>query len=125
MSFIDDTFAAVPGPLLRSWGQDLVYIKTTGTETYSPSTGNVTSTETSITIRAVITKVNPQEFDGSYQTTDLKIIFGNEELGDYIPTIRDRIQYQDAGTTKVARIIDVNSYRGERPVLHILIARPQ
>ncbi len=125
MALIDTIFQPIPVSLLADFGQNVTYIKAGTTETYNPVTGSITSTETSTTVRAFIGKIEPKEFEGFYQTTDLKVIIGTSELGTYYPTIRDRIQYTEAGTTKVARIIDINTYRGDNPVLHTLIVRPQ
>ena len=125
MSLIDTTFAPIPGPLLSDWGSNITYIKSAQTETYNPTTGQVYGAETSVTVRAIITQVNPEEFDSTYQTTDLKLIIGNTELGAYIPSIRDRIEYTENSTTKTARIINTKTIRGDSPIYHTLIARPQ
>lgn len=125
MALIDTIFQPIPASLLADFGQNVTYIKAGTTETYNPATGAITSTETNITVRAYIGKIEPKEFEGFYQTTDLKFIIGTSELGTHYPTIRDRIQYTEAGVTKVGRIIDINTYRGDNPVLHTLIVRPQ
>ena len=125
MSLVDDVFRDIPAPLLTTWGQDLTYVKAATTETYDPSTGTISGTETNVTVKGIITKLNPKEFRGQYQTTDIKIIIGNSELGNYYPNVRDRIEYTEAGSTRVGRIIDVDTYRGEQAVLHNLIVRPQ
>lgn len=125
MSLIDTTFAPIPGPLLSDWGSNITYIKSAETETYNPTTGQVYGAETSVTVRAIITQVNPEEFDSTYQTTDLKLIIGNTELGAYTPSIRDRIEYTENSTTKTARIINTKTIRGDSPIYHTLIARPQ
>jgi hypothetical protein len=125
MGLIDTTFGSIPAQLLSDWGTNITYIKAGTTETYSPATGAITSTETSLTVRAYIGKVEPKEFEGFYQTTDIKVIIGTKELGTYYPTVRDRIQYTEGGATKVGRIINVQSYRGDNPVLHTLLVRPQ
>lgn len=124
MSLIDTVFAAIPAPLLSDWGYNLTYIKQTAS-TYNATTGSLTNTNTNITVRGVITQANPEEFEGFYQTNDLKIIIGNAELGNYYPNIRDTIQYTEAGTTRTARIINVKTYRGDSPIMHVLLARPQ
>lgn len=125
MSLIDTTFAPIPGPLLADWGQNVTYIKAAQTETYNPTTGTVYGAETSLTVRAIITQVNPEEFDSTYQTTDLRVIIGNTELGTYVPSIRDRIEYTENGSTKTARIINTKTIRGDAPIYHNIIARPQ
>ena len=125
MSQIDTVFQPIPAPLLKDWGQTITYIKTSTPRTYDPTTGNVTGADTNVTVKGVITRVNPRESEGLYQTTDIKVIIGTAELGTYYPTEADRIQYDQAGVTREAKIIAITSYRGDNPVLHTLIARPQ
>jgi len=125
MGRIDTTFAPIPASLMKEWGQNITYIKTSTPRTYNPTTGAVTGADTNVTVKAVITRVNPRESEGLYQTTDLKIIIGTDELGTYYPTEADRVQYQQAGATREAKIISVTTYRGDNPVYHSLIVRPQ
>ena len=125
MGLIDTTFAPLPTTLLADWGQDITYIKTTTPRTYNPTTGAVTGADTNVTVKAVISRLSAREAEGLYQTTDLKVIVGTDELGTYYPTEADRIQYTQAGATREAKIIAITSYRGDNPVMHVLIARPQ
>ena len=125
MALIDDTFGAIPAQILADWGIDITYIKTTTPRTYDPTTGEVFGSDISVTLKAVITRVSPREAEGLYQTTDLKVIIGASELGTYYPTEADRIQYTQAGATCEAKIIAITTYRGDNPVYHSLIVRPQ
>ena len=125
MGLIDDTFAPIPASLLVDWGQNITYIKTVTPRVYDPTSGSVNGADVSVTVKAVITRVTPRESEGLYQATDVKFIFGSNELGTYYPTEADRIQYTQAGVTREAKILNVNTYRGDAPVLHIVIARPQ
>jgi len=125
MGLIDTTFASIPTSLLADWGQDLTYIKTTTPRTYDPTTGDVTGADTSVTVRGVILRLTPRESEGLYQNTDVKVIIGSSELGTYYPTEADRIQYTQDGVTREAKIINITSYRGDNPVMHVLIVRPQ
>jgi len=125
MSLIDDTFASIPAGILADWGQTITYIKTTTPRTYDPTTGNVTGADTNVTLKGVITRLTPRESEGLYQTTDLKVIIGNSELGTYYPTEADRIQYTQDSVTREAKIIAITSYRGDNPIMHTLIVRPQ
>jgi hypothetical protein len=125
MSQIDSTFAGIPAPILAKWGHDITYLKTSQSRTYNPDTGVVSGYDTLVTVKAVISRVNPREYEGLYQATDIKVIMGTEELGSYYPSELDRLQYQQDGATREAKIISVTSYRGETPVLHTVIARPQ
>jgi len=125
MSQIDSTFAGIPAPLLAKWGHTITYIKTNSARAYNPTTGAITGTDTNVSLKAVISRVNPREYEGLYQATDIKVIMGTEELGSYYPSERDRIQYLQDGVTREAKIISITSYRGETPILHTVIARPQ
>ena len=125
MSQIDSTFAGIPAPILAKWGHTITYIKTNPARSYNPTTGAITGTDTNVSLKAVISRVNPREYEGLYQATDIKVIMGTEELGSYYPSELDRLQYQQDGATREAKIISVTSYRGESPILHTVIARPQ
>jgi hypothetical protein len=125
MGLIDTTFAPLPTSILADWGQDITYIKTTTPRTYNPTTGAVTGADTNVTVKGVILRLNPRESEGLYQATDVKVIIGTSELGAYYPTEADRIQYTQAGVTREAKIVAITSYRGDDPVMHTLIVRPQ
>lgn len=125
MGLIDDVFGGIPKSLLDDWGQDITYIKTNLPAAYDPTEGTIFKSETSVTVKALITSVNPSEYEGVYQTTDLRLIFGASELGDYFPNGADRIQYTQAGETREAKLISIETRRGEKPILHTVIARPQ
>lgn len=125
MSLVDDTFAPIPPALLADWGQSLTYIKTSTSRTYNPTTGAVKGADTPVTVRGLITNLNSRESEGLYQATDIRIIISATELGSYYPTELDRIQYPQAGATREAKILSVTTYRGDSPIYHTLIARPQ
>jgi len=125
MAKIDDVFGNVPASILSTWGQTLTFVKTTTPRTYNPTTGDVTGSDTNVSVKGVITEINSSEDEGLYQTTDLKIVIGANELGDYYPTEADRVQYPQAGATREAKIIRIQTARGDKPIFHTLIVRPQ
>jgi hypothetical protein len=125
MGLIDTTFAPLPTAILAEWGQDITYIKTSTPRTYNPTTGSVNGADISVTVKGVILRLTPRESEGLYQSTDVKVIIGSSELGTYYPTEADRIQYTQAGVTREAKIINITSYRGDNPVMHTFIVRPQ
>ena len=125
MSFIDNTFKSLPEQLLGTFGIDVTYIKTATSQTYDTTTGEVSGSDTNISMKALISNVSGSTYEGSSQSTDLRIIFGNKELGTYYPKVKDSIQYAEDGVNKVARIISINTSRGDNPILHTVIARPQ
>ena len=125
MAAIDDIFKSIPTQVLSQFGQDLTYIKTLTPRNYNPTTGAVIGSDTSVTVKGIISQINSSENEGVYQTSDLSVLIGAEELGDYYPTQADRIQYTQAGSTVEAKIISVRTYRGDQPVYHSLVVRPQ
>ena len=125
MSFIDNTFKSLPEQLLGTFGIDVTYIKTATSQTYNTTTGEVSGSDTNISMKALISNVSGSTYEGSSQSTDLRIIFGNKELGTYYPKVKDSIQYAEDGVNKVARIISINTSRGNNPILHTVIARKQ
>ena len=125
MALIDDIFGGIPKNLLADFGRDITYVKAGLPQTYNPTTGAVTNTETTVTVKALISSVNIAESEGLYQSTDIKVIFGADELGTYYPLVADRLQYTQAGETREAKIFSVVTQRGDDPILHTVIARPQ
>jgi len=125
MAAIDNIFGAIPAQVLSQFGQDLTYIKTTTPRTYNPTSGAVTGSDTNVTVKGIISQINSSENEGVYQTSDLSVLIGAEELGNYYPTQADRIQYTQAGSTVQAKIISIRTYRGDEPIYHSLVVRPQ
>jgi hypothetical protein len=125
MAKIDDVFGSVPASILSTWGQTLTFVKSTTPKTYNPTTGAVTGSDTNVSVKGVITRISSNEDEGLYQTTDVKIIIGANELGDYYPTEADRVQYPQAGVTREGKIINIQTARGDNPIFHTLIVRPQ
>ena len=125
MSFVDNTFKGLPEQLLNKFGINVTYIKTATSQTYNTTTGEVSGSSTNISMKALISNVSGSTYEGTSQSTDLRIIFGNKELGTYYPKVKDSIQYAEDGVNKVARIISVSTSRGNNPILHTAIVRPQ
>ena len=125
MAAIDDIFGSIPAQVLSQFGQDITYIKTTTPRTYNPTTGAVTGSDTNVTVKGVISVINSSEDDGTMQSTNVRVLIGANELGDYYPTQADRVQYTQAGSTVEGKIISVTTYRGDSPVYHSLSVRIQ
>jgi hypothetical protein len=125
MAAIDDIFKSIPTQVLSQFGQTLTYVKTTTPRTYNPTTGAVTGSDTTVSVKGIISRVNSGEDDGLYQGTSVRILIGASELGDYYPTQADRVQYTRAGSTVEGKIISVTTYRGDEPVYHSLLVRIQ
>ena len=125
MAAIDDIFKSIPTQVLSQFGQTLTYVKTLTPRNYNPTTGAVTGSDTIVSVKGIISRVNSGEDDGLYQGTSVRILIGASELGDYYPTQADRVQYTRAGSTVEGKIISVTTYRGDEPVYHSLLVRIQ
>ena len=125
MSKVDTIFGPIPGPLIQEWGLPMVFVRNTGPGVYNSVTGEVTSAEIRINVTAVITKVNPKEYSGIYQATDLKILIDPAQVGGIDITTQDHWEYAEGSATRTAKNIDVTTYRGDNPVFFSCIARPQ
>ena len=63
---------------------------------------------------------------GLYQANDVKIIFDPKQVGDIYITEADYfVVPRDTAPNQTMKIIEPTTYRGEKPVLYVVIARPQ
>lgn len=124
MSKVDDVFDFAD-ELVDEWGQQIQFI-VKGTPSYDINTGETTEQLTTYNIKAVITKLNQSEIGGLYQANDVKIIFDPVQVGYIYPTEADYfIVPRETAPDESMKIIQCNTYRGDRPVAYVIIARPQ
>ncbi len=121
MSRVDEIFGPLPGPMIQEWGQVAVFRPTGASGIYDPETGVVTVEADPITVKVVISKVDPLEYGGLYQATDWKVMIDPAQIGNRY------IQVGDSFTVdgKTARVVNPVTYRGDGPVFFVCIARPQ
>ena len=93
MSFIENTFKSLPEQLLGSFGIDVTYIKTATSQTYNTTTGEVSGSDTNISMKALISNVSGSTYEGTSQTNDLKIIFGNKIIIYFTNDIYNCVSY--------------------------------
>lgn len=123
MSLVDDIFGSLPGPLIDQWGIDIVYVKASQNQSYDPATGTVAGASTEIAAKALPTKLTAKEREGFYQQRMIKFIIPAVYLGTYYPQTTDSIRYTEAGVSRTARIVDQDQYRGDSPIMHIVLAK--
>ena len=125
MSKADDVFGPLAGPLVKEWGSSCKYIRVSDPGMYDPATGKVSSTETSFDIKAVLLELEPQEYEGSFQQSDFKLIVDPGQVGGGYITTADRFVVPFPSGDKNCKIIDVVTYRGDKPINFEVIVRPQ
>jgi Fe-S cluster assembly iron-binding protein IscA len=124
MSKVDDVFDFAD-ELVDEWGQYVTFVRKEDS-VYDPETGTTTETETRKTVKVVITKLNIKEYDGLYQSDDVKIIIDPVQLDYIYITTQDYFLVPREGADdEHMKIIKPVTYRGDKPVAYVIIARPQ
>lgn len=123
MSKVDDVFDFAD-ELVDEWGSPAVFVRRQGS-VYDPNTGEVTQTETRTDVKVVISSLDITEDNGLYQANDVKLIIDPVQLNYIYVTEQDYFELPKAGGTEIMKVIDPKTYRGERPVAYVIIARPQ
>ena len=123
MSKVDDVFDFAD-ELVAEWGSPAVFVRREDS-VYDPNTGQVTQTETRTDVKVVISSLDITEDNGLYQANDVKLIIDPVQLNYIYITEQDYFELPKAGGTEIMKVVDPKTYRGERPVAYVIIARPQ
>jgi hypothetical protein len=123
MSLVDDIFSSIPAPLIDQFGINATYLKSSGQAVYTPETGTVSNPVVEISIKIVISELKPEEREGLYQSTDVKILIAASSLAGYFPQTTDSIRYVQAGRVRTVKIIGMFSYRGDSAIMHSVVGR--
>lgn len=123
MALVDDIFSSIPGPLISQFGISAVYIKASANQSYDPESGTVLGISTEIPVKIVVSALKPEEMQGLYQQTDVRIIISADSLSGYYPQTTDSIRYTQNGVARTAKIIGMESYRGDNAIMHSVVAR--
>ena len=83
---------------------------------YNTSTGAVTTSDTSYTIKVPIEFIQSTEETG-YQENVARIFITPDLIGDSQPLLSDEITLTFSGSTRVAKITDVRTLRGGQEYL--------
>jgi hypothetical protein len=123
MALVDDIFSSIPGPLISQFGISAVYIKASANQSYDPESGTVLGISTEIPVKIVVSALKPEEIQGLYQQTDVRIIISADSLSGYYPQTTDSIRYTQNGVARTAKIVGMESYRGDNAIMHSVVAR--
>ena len=125
MSKADDVFGPLAGPMVAEWGSSCEYIRVNDPGLYDPATGQITNTETSYDVKAVLLELEPQEYEGVFQQSDFKLILDPGQIDNGYITTADRFRVPFPSGMKSCKVIDVVTYRGDNPISFEVIVRPQ
>ena len=125
MSFIDDTFGPLAPKLVNKFGHKITFIKKENSA-YDPNTGQVTEIETRYEVTATVHRLGIDEFNGVWQKNDVKIILYPEQIDYHYITEQDYFLVpRDTAPDEYMKVVEPLTYRGEKVVVYIVIARPR
>ena len=90
--------------------------------TYNTSTGALTTTDTSYSIKVPLEFVNSEEQEGR-ESRQAKLYITPDLIGDNQPTLEDEITLTYAGSSRAAQIVEVRTYKGGQEYLYIVQVR--
>ena len=109
---------SVVADLGRSLDHTITYTRK-ASPSYNISTGAVTSTDTSYSFKAPLEFVNSDE-EAGYQENVAKLYITPDQIGDNQATLQDEISLTYAGSSRTAKIQDIQTYRGGQEYMYIL-----
>ena len=124
MSKVDDVFDFAD-ELIDEWGHYVTFVRKENS-IYDPETGSTTETETRQQVKVVISKLDISEYGGLYQQNDVKIILDPVQVNYIYITDQDYFLVpRENAPDEMMKVIEPVTYRGDRPVCYVIIARPQ
>ena len=124
MSKVDDVFDFAD-ELIDEWGHYVTFVRKENS-VYDPETGATTETKTEKQVKVVISKLNIREYEGLYQANDVKIILDPVQVDYIYITEQDYFLVpRENAPDEMMKVIKPVTYRGDRPVCYVIIARPQ
>ena len=122
---LDSLFKNVAKSVVAQFGDSfdhsITYTKK-ASPTYNTSTGALTTTDTSYSIKVPISFVRSEEETGQ-EMRQAKIYITPDQIGDNQADLDDEITLSYAGSNRVAQIVDVDTKRGGQVYLFIILVR--
>ena len=93
----------------------IIYTRKSSTS-YNTSTGAVTTSDTSYTIKVPVEFIQSSEETG-FQENIARVFITPDLIGDSQPLLSDEVTLTFSGSTRVAKITDVRTLRGDQEYL--------
>ena len=120
-SLLKNVAKDVVSTLGTSLDSSITYTKKTS-GTYNTSTGAYTTTDTSYSIKVPIEFIRSEE-DLGKETREFKIYITPDLIGDSQPDFDDEITLTYAGSTRVAKIVNISTLQGGQTYLFTIRGR--
>ena len=114
-SLLKNVAKQVVSQLGDSLDTTIIYTRKLSTS-YNTSTGAVTTSDTSYTIKVPVEFIQSTEETG-YQENVARIFIPPDLIGDSQPLLSDEVTLTFSGSTRVAKITDVRTLRGGQEYL--------
>ena len=108
----------VVADLGKSFDHTITYTRK-ASPTYDTSTGALTTTDTTYSIQVPVEFVRSEEETEAEKRT-AKLYVTPDQIGDNQPTFEDTISLTYAGSSRVAQITDIRTYKGGQEYLFIV-----
>lgn len=122
---LDSAFKNIAKQVVRDLGTSLdttITYTRKASPTYNTSTGALTTTDTSYSIKVPLEFVNSEEQEGR-ESRQAKLYITPDLIGDNQPTLEDEITLTYAGSSRAAQIVEVRTYKGGQEYLYIVQVR--
>ena len=114
-SLLKNVAKQVVSQLGDSFDTTIIYTRKSSTS-YNTSTGAVTTSDTSYTIKVPVEFIQSSEETG-FQENIARVYITPDLIGDNQPLLSDEITLTFSGSTRVAKITDVRTLRGGQEYL--------
>ena len=120
-SLFKDVAKSVVAQLGNSLDHSITYTKK-ASPSYNTSTGALTTTDTSYSIKVPISFVRSEEEAGQ-EMRQAKIYLTPDLIGDNQPDLEDEVTLSFAGSNRLAQIVDIDTKKGGQTYLFTLLVR--
>ena len=120
-SLFKDVAKSVVAQLGDSFDHSITYTKK-ASPSYNTSTGALTTTDTSYSIKVPISFVRSEEETGQ-EMRQAKLYTTPDQIGDNQADLDDEITLSFSGSNRVAQIVDIDTKKGGQVYLYIIIVR--
>ena len=112
---------SVVADLGKSFDHTITYTRK-ASPTYNTSTGALTTTDTNYSFDAPLEFVDSEGTEGREERR-AKIYITPDLIGDNQPTLQDTVSLTYAGSSRVAQVTDIRTYKGDQEYMFILLVR--
>ena len=120
-SLFKNAAKSVVSQLGASQDYSITYTKK-ASPSYNTSTGALTTTDTSYSIKVPISFIRSEEETGQ-EMRQARLYITPDQIGDNQADLDDEITLSFAGSNRVAQIVDIDTKRGGQVYLFIILVR--